>query len=71
MSKIKEYYDDLSRYLCYLLRHNPEGYRERFVCIGKSEEKKKVYRILTSPKFDEADIFDFVKKTGQVVDDRS
>lgn len=25
MSKIKEYYDDLSRYLCYLLRHNPEG----------------------------------------------
>ena len=25
MSKIKEYYDDLSRYLCYLLRHEPEG----------------------------------------------
>ncbi len=25
MSKIKEYYDDLSRYLCYLLRHDPEG----------------------------------------------
>lgn len=25
MSKVKEYYDDLSRYLCYLLRHNPEG----------------------------------------------
>lgn len=25
MSKIKEYYDDLSRYLCYLLRHCPEG----------------------------------------------
>ena len=25
MSKIKEYHDSLSRYLCYLLRHNPEG----------------------------------------------
>lgn len=25
MSKVKEYYDDLSRYLCYLLRHHPEG----------------------------------------------
>lgn len=25
MSKVKEYYDDLSRYLCYLLRHDPEG----------------------------------------------
>lgn len=24
MSKVKEYYDDLSRYLCYLLRHSPE-----------------------------------------------
>ena len=25
MSKVREYYDDLSRYLCYLLRHHPEG----------------------------------------------
>lgn len=25
MSKVKEYYADLSRYLCYLLRHHPEG----------------------------------------------
>lgn len=25
MSKVKEYYDGLSRYLCYLLRHEPEG----------------------------------------------
>lgn len=25
MSKVKEYYDSLSRYLCYLLRHEPEG----------------------------------------------
>lgn len=48
-----------------------EGYREWLVCMGKSEEKKKVYRILTSPKFDDVDIFDFVKKTGQVVDNKS
>lgn len=25
MSKVKEYHDSLSRYLCYLLRHHPEG----------------------------------------------
>lgn len=25
MSKVKEYHDSLSRYLCYLLRHEPEG----------------------------------------------
>ena len=48
-----------------------EGYKEWFVCIGKSDEKKKVYRLLASPKIFDADIFDFVKKTGQVVDDRS
>ncbi len=46
-----------------------EGYREWFVRIGKSEEKKKVYRMLASPKFSDADIFDFVKKTGQIVTD--
>ena len=27
-----------------------EGYKEWFVCIGKSDEKKKVYRLLASPK---------------------
>ena len=48
-----------------------EGYEEWFIRMGKSDEENKMYILLASPKFDETDILEFVKKTGQVVNNKS
>lgn len=48
-----------------------EGYEEWFICIGKSDEENKMYILLASPKIDDTDILEFVKKTKQVVDNKS
>ena len=51
MSKVKEYYDGLSRYLCYLLRHHPEGLHMDeygYVLVDELVEKinaKKGYKV--------------------------
>lgn len=44
-----------------------EGYEEWFMCIGKSDEEKMIYRLLASPKIGDVNILEFVKKTGPVV----
>lgn len=48
-----------------------EGYEEWFMCIGKSEEEKMVYRLLASSKIGDVNILEFVKKTGHLVVDKS
>lgn len=48
-----------------------EGYEEWFMCIGKSEEEKMIYRLLASPKIADVNILEFVKKTGHLVVDKS
>lgn len=48
-----------------------EGYEEWFICMGKSDEENKMYILLASPKIDDTDILEFVKKTKQVVDNKS
>lgn len=48
-----------------------EGYEEWFMCIGKSEEEKMIYRLLASPKIGDVNILEFVKKTGHLVVDKS
>lgn len=51
MSKVKEYHDSLSRYLCYLLRHHPEGLHMDeygYVLVDELVEKinaKKGYKV--------------------------
>ena len=48
-----------------------EGYEEWFICMGKSDEENKMYILLASPKIDDTDILEFIKKTKQVVDNKS